>query len=207
MHQGIGQSKGTTATQIPRSYASRHAKHNPFAKAGCKAHVEAAPLTPDISRDSVTAVGDSRCISPDTTDCRRSPVSGKALPKPSTFSELILTPYQSVLTEEIIQNFQCMEDVLPALECELESLCFSLPPSSKKLLLLDLDETLLHTLNPALNYDSSGLALDSVQAVSMPAEDGTGDTELYVVLRPYARELLQTLSPIYQIVVTSLYIS
>ncbi len=117
-------------------------------------------------------------------------------PSHEGFSQVsTIPPYQITITPEIRANFQYVDQVLPALPCELESLEVCLPLSpNKKCLVLDLDETLVHTLMPAFDYPKHGIELIS-EALTIPS------LGIAVVLRPFAKDFLATLSPLYQIIV------
>ncbi len=123
--------------------------------------------------------------------------SGLLDPLGETISQKQL--YQSILTPEIRLNFECMKEILPALPCELTSMKVDLPVSPKrKCLVLDLDETLIHTLR----------SLDKYYDVELPKvekavyKDSLGNEfSFHFVVRPFAENLLKTLSENYQIIV------
>jgi len=71
----------------------------------------------------------------------------------------------------------------------------------KKTLLIDLDDTLVHTLNPKLNY--SLIRINKSQIISTKYEDPylKNESAIEVIVRPNALEFLQELRSLYELVV------
>jgi len=104
-------------------------------------------------------------------------------------------PILHAITQEILENFKLMDTTLPALSCEIESLKVTLPPSTKKkVLLINLEGTLIHSLIPDFNYSKNGINLK-------PPDFHISEKDLFVIIRPYAVEFLSTLAAMYQIIV------
>ena len=109
-------------------------------------------------------------------------------------------PYQTVLTPEIQVNFQYMDQILPALPCEIEIRQFVLPPSKKKCLALDLDETLIHSLRPEFDYSSAGIQITKYESLCFVSPSGEIQDIAFIV-RPFAIEFLKNLCDLYEIVI------
>ncbi len=117
------------------------------------------------------------------------------------------SPFRAVLSHEIKYNFRTMRSILPATAAEVALKAVNLDydvsagRSSKKTLILDLDDTLIHTINPAFNYAAIDVTHSEFQTVFYQEPDDPSIYTLHVVVRPYAVQLLEELSKIYEIVV------
>ncbi len=110
--------------------------------------------------------------------------SAKAPPKKSHSFELysvpaVEFPYLKHPTKELLSEFHQFNSQLPTLPCELETLLTELPAqSSRKTLIVDLERTL----------------------AKAPAE---GKTAAGFNVRPHAREFLQAVAPLFEVIVFS----
>lgn len=109
------------------------------------------------------------------------------------------------LSQEVMFHFSAMR-ALPVTEVkEVEKRTVELGKkpkgSSGKTLVLDMDDTLIHTLVPLFNY--SRINVDHENAKTVIYEDSASSTlfSAKVIIRPYAIQLLQELSIIYEIVI------
>ena len=126
--------------------------------------------------------------------------------KTETIASSLALPL-SLISKEVEHNFLLIkkltlattEEVL-ARKVALGSICDP-SKSKRKTLILDLDDTLIHTINPAFNYSSINVTHTDVKNILY--QDGNGSTvfAIKVVIRPYAIQLLQELSSLYEIVV------
>ncbi len=118
-----------------------------------------------------------------------------------------LTEFQAKLTRELVHNFTVIRSMPPATleEIELRQTILSFgKKSTDKILVLDLDDTLVHTINPAFNYSGIDVAYSEAQPVFYKDGESPSYYSIRVVIRPGAVELLKELSSLYEIIV-SLY--
>lgn len=148
-------------------------------------------MSPEVS-DSVTA-----------DDCDW--IIEEQLDDEDNYGELkivIIQPYE--LTFEIQHNFSIMESLgKPTLD-EIEARGITLPPIKKmtnKTLLLDIDDTLIHTINPKFNYSAMNVKHTTAETVLYKDQETLDFITMRVLIRPYALKLLEELSSIYEIVV------
>jgi len=110
--------------------------------------------------------------------------------------------YKIQYTREVEHYFnQLQKAQLPSAEdVLLKQIALPGDYSSKKTLILDLDDTLIHTINPAFNYASIGVTHSNVKTALY--QDAV--LEVYsvnFVIRPYALQFLKEMSEIYEIVI------
>ncbi len=113
-------------------------------------------------------------------------------------------PYIKSINKELVDNFELMIETMPVLPCELAALSFRLPwPANPKkmTLILDMDETLVHTVDAIEldGLDPLGSALEP-ERLEYRGEDG----DLFrfgLYIRPHVREFLESLAPLYEILV------
>lgn len=109
---------------------------------------------------------------------------------------------------EIRQNFQVMSTIVAATADEVKAKLIVLPPKglegklTKKTLLLDLDETLIHTINPKNNYNLINVKQENCKTLFLKDPSNTMVCSIKVSIRPYAMKLLQEMSSIYEVVVS-----
>ncbi len=109
--------------------------------------------------------------------------------------------YQPVLTPEILANFDYMSSLIGAYPPELKCREITLPPSHKKCLVLDLDETLVYTLRNVENCEERlGIDLSEVENATCATPLGK-ELCFNFILRPYVDEFLTVLAEHYQIIV------
>jgi TFIIF-interacting CTD phosphatase-like protein len=110
------------------------------------------------------------------------------------------------MTKEIEQNFDIMKCLrLSSIE-EVKFKEFNLPHpktrrTSDKSLILDLDSTLIYTINPLLNYSAMDICCDKAETIFIRNNKNLDKVCVKVMIRPYAKELLKGLSKIYEIIV------
>jgi hypothetical protein len=104
------------------------------------------------------------------------------------------------LTKELRGNFATMDRIRPWLPEELGTPPVPLLSTTKKTLVLDLDETLIHSLDPAVDYVALNGDCCEVQQFCLDLGWGQ-DLCLQFFVRPFAIQLLQELSPLYDIIV------
>ena len=115
-------------------------------------------------------------------------------------------PYIKDLNKELEANFGLILETMPALPCEVEDLKVPLPPlpsPTMKTLVLDLDETIIHTVDPS-EFKSviEGAGDSNLTFTKLHAGDGS-KVDIAFRVRPYLKEFLETLSPYYEIIVFS----
>ncbi len=108
-------------------------------------------------------------------------------------------PYQVAMTVEIEHNFDSIRSMFQTETADtVEPLWVELPPTSKKTLVLDLDETLIHAAcAPPVSQ------LHNYRAVEFSSinDSITDPVTIYVTVRPHAKEILKELSDLYDIIV------
>eukprot|EP01022_Parablepharisma_sp_SALTPOND_P007985 TRINITY_DN135024_c1_g1_i1.p3 TRINITY_DN135024_c1_g1~~TRINITY_DN135024_c1_g1_i1.p3 ORF type:complete len:321 (-),score=30.80 TRINITY_DN135024_c1_g1_i1:2943-3905(-) len=120
--------------------------------------------------------------------------------------ELQEPDYEITLTREVMYHFRELEKVgFVSLE-EVRKKSITLPDvkgkkKSNKTLLLDLDDTLVHTVDPNLNYSSIKIDTANVKCTMYLDPYLSSMVNLKVVIRPNAMKFLQEISPFYEIVV------
>jgi len=108
------------------------------------------------------------------------------------------------LTHEIQNNFLIMQSLEKATMEEIRAREVILKPAkrkSNKTLALDLDDTLIHMINPRLVYSHFNVCHSSAQTVLYKDIDSPTFNSIKVLIRPYALKLLEELAEIYEIVV------
>ena len=107
----------------------------------------------------------------------------------------------SLFTEEIIYNFQIIQSLTPLESWEISSIAVALPkaPEKKELktLVLDMDETLLHTKSPYLDYTKVDISLEDIRKIDIPYVA----KEYSVILRPFLQTFIRELAKLYEIIV------
>lgn len=108
------------------------------------------------------------------------------------------------LTKEILHNFNNMKSINSATLDEIRIREVTLKSSIKKsdkTLILDLDDTLVHTINPFFDYASINVFQTHAQSVIYNHDDESVFNNIKVIIRPYAIKLLEELSQLYEIIV------
>ena len=118
-----------------------------------------------------------------------------------------ITSYNVTFSREVEHNFAILRKLLLATpeEVALKMLPLSnsetIGRTSKKTLFLDLDDTLVHTINPYFDYTSLNVAHTDVKTVLYQDSTTSEIFSIKVVVRPYAVQFLRELSSVYEIVV------
>jgi hypothetical protein len=113
--------------------------------------------------------------------------------------------YKAKLTKEIEHYFRELPNIgFIAME-EVVNKFTKLPErkgTNKKTLLLDLDDTLVHTIDPKLNYKT--IQINSLDVKNSMYHDPYLNSiiSIKVIIRPYAIKFLQELKSFYEIVVS-----
>lgn len=138
-------------------------------------------------------------FSPDALDD-----SSRVLPAPSI-------NYSIRMTKEVEHNFEQIRRITPATADEVALRKVLLPTlvesvkgtaiGRRKTLLLDLDDTLTHTINPEFNYSALDVAHAGAKTVFYQDMNGTDVYSIRVLIRPYAIQLLRELSARYEVVI------
>ena len=114
----------------------------------------------------------------------------------------------SLLTEELQSYFKVMSSLEPVKDEEIQVRKVGLknsvkPKYSDKTLILDLDDTLAHTLLPNVNYSTWMFSESEIKNTSyIDAKSGLSE-KLKVVIRPCAIDMLKQLYELYEIVVNA----
>ena len=126
---------------------------------------------------------------------------------PQSSSKFKSAVTSAVLSKEVEHNFaQIRKLTLPTPE-EITSkeVILSYDPKSGRLsnktLILDLDDTLIHTINPSFNYASINITHSNFKSTLYQDKETSSIYSIKVVVRPYAIPLLQELSSISEIIV------
>eukprot|EP00826_Nyctotherus_ovalis_P049685 TRINITY_DN6020_c0_g2_i9.p1 TRINITY_DN6020_c0_g2~~TRINITY_DN6020_c0_g2_i9.p1 ORF type:complete len:246 (+),score=31.25 TRINITY_DN6020_c0_g2_i9:177-914(+) len=112
------------------------------------------------------------------------------------------------ISKEVEYNFKILRTLpLPSEEevklHEVKLSCgFGNIRSSDKTLVLDLDETLIHTINVSLDYSAVNIPQKKVHSIFYKDKEDPSFNIVKVIIRPYAIEFLERLSEVYEIVVS-----
>lgn len=127
---------------------------------------------------------------------------------PSSDSEHTPEPFSKYtieLTKEVQHNFQQIQKGSVATSAEVASrevfLSTAKSVLKKKTLILDLDDTLIHTINPNFNYATLQITHSNPKTLLYQDLTTSDVYSISVVIRPYAIQLLRDLSEIYEIVI------
>lgn len=108
---------------------------------------------------------------------------------------------QVSITEELKHNFKIIRTLSLPTEEEIKSLKIPFPETSKKTLVLDLDETLIHTIDPSLDYSALNVKRKEIKPIFYRDNKNPNVYSIKVLIRPFAIEFLKELSKDYEIVV------
>ena len=114
--------------------------------------------------------------------------------------------YVVKLTKEVEYNFTNLGNIKEVTTNEIMKKSVLIPELkdkrlSNKTLLLDLDETLLHTMDPKLNYDVINVDQKYINSTSYLDEYLVKEVNIKVILRPYVREFLSEIGKYYELIV------
>ena len=114
--------------------------------------------------------------------------------------------YKIKMTNEVIYNFThiCELESPNLKEIESKSVNLEFKRSGKiteKTLLLDLDDTLIHTINPNFNYSLLNTSHDGANTVIFKDILTHKIHTMKVLIRPHAIKLLEELSRLYEIII------
>jgi hypothetical protein len=127
------------------------------------------------------------------------------LPHPSVKSKQTLK--SAHLSKEVEHNFAQIQKLTLATQEEIALKEVFLSYDSKygrisnKTLVLDLDDTLIHTINPNFNYATINISHSNFKTVLYQDKETSNIYSVKVVVRPYAIQLLEELAPIFEIIV------
>ena len=130
-------------------------------------------------------------------------------PKNIDEEEIKITEKELDISPEIEHNFYVMTGMRPATETEIGQREVSLKllgkskRSTNKTLLLDLDDTLVHTINTNFDYSMVNIDYNRAKTVIYKDDNSLNFTAIKVIVRPYAVKFLEELSKIYEIIVTA----
>jgi hypothetical protein len=115
--------------------------------------------------------------------------------------------YEFSVTKEIEYHFQQLEKI-GFISMEEVAKKFTLLPElsptiarTRKTLVLDLDDTLVHTIHPKLNYTSIRMNKADIKSVVYEDPALKSLIPIKVVLRPFALRFLQEVKPLFELVV------
>ena len=118
------------------------------------------------------------------------------------------TNFRAKLTKEVEHNFALIRKLMLATPEDVAIKEIALRNDiragkiSNKTLILDLDDTLIHSVNPGFNYSAINVTHKDFHTVIYKERGGPNFFSLKVVIRPHALRLLEELSAIYEIVVS-----
>jgi TFIIF-interacting CTD phosphatase-like protein len=115
--------------------------------------------------------------------------------------------YSIPFSKEVEFNFEHLRNLPFVFSDEIlnnkTAIPIPLDGTNKKTLFLDLDETLIHTIDPNYNYSSIGITHKKIQILTFLASATKLSLSLKIVIRPYAVKFLEELSDLYEIIVRS----
>lgn len=110
--------------------------------------------------------------------------------------------YNFQLTREVAFHFNTMRSMPFTLSEEIALRSIQLQKTSKKkTLVLDMDDTLVHTLVPTFDYSKLEVDYRSAKTVMYRDDMTSALHTIKVIIRPYAVKLLQELSRVYEVVI------
>ena len=123
-------------------------------------------------------------------------------------SKIDINQYKVELTNEVIRNFKIIQSINfnTKKETKFRKVMLGKDSTNKKMLLLDLDDTLIHTMNPGINYENIDINEGMKHNVFFKDLDTMTINSIKVIIRPYAVRLLEELSQFYEIAVISVII-
>ena len=151
---------------------------------------------------------------------RRREEVGKVSEKPSLAEErknnILNVPHQGrsrmsivlersmTMSNEVVSNFNVIEkiDGVTMMDILRRKVVLTFPRGRKtgKTLLLDMDETLIHTLNPGVNYPKS-YQMGKIHTLNFIDPFNYIEDKIDIVIRPYAVNLLQEMHPLCEIII------
>ncbi len=189
---------------FPANFVSHQSLCNPFKSdhprlfphEGIHPHlslVKVPSCIPDIGSLPEAAVPENHPSTPTTPDT-----------KTDSFSDLepVFETFQKELTPEIKHAFDSMRGLTPLPEDDVKALKVVFPRTTKKTLVLDLDETLVRAfyVDPSeakvvIGYD---VTINGISNPHLkPLENYSG---VFISIRPYAQKMLRMLSETYEII-------
>lgn len=114
--------------------------------------------------------------------------------------------YTAVLSREVVYNFNIMSLSNFDTNADFKSKMIAVPgiSKSKKILILDLDDTLTHTMNPSFNYSHINITDIKPKTLLYKNPESMFLNTIKILIRPNAIRLLEELSKYYQIIVICL---
>lgn len=114
--------------------------------------------------------------------------------------------YRPKMTPEISYNFSVIKSLNLERLKEPNHKMITLPQDNggginKKTLIVDLDDTLIHTVTKFFNYSGMKVSLKNSKQVSYKDDSSLKITNIKVFIRPYAIQFLKELSKTYEIIV------
>ncbi len=185
------------------SVAANHARSNPFRSErpllfGCPRQKAVSFKLLCHPSDTPDAVLETETQSDESLQVHSKPPTDPPPPTPQTSDP----PYLTELTPNLERNFELLTEVLFALPRELPPVLVSLKPTTKKTLVLDLDDTLVHVLGSSMGDIGESSAFPHAMSTTLQYDPETRLT-IHFLLRPYAREMLSALCKFYDIIVRS----
>ena len=108
------------------------------------------------------------------------------------------------MSNEVISNFNVIEkiDGVTMMDILRRKVILTFPKGRKteKTLLLDMDETLIHTLNPMIHYPKC-IEMSKIHSLTFNDPVTCTHEKIDIVIRPYAIELLQQMHPLCEIII------
>ncbi len=195
----------------------KHAKTMIHATAGTRGHLSMVqvpkPSQEPADLDSSALRDCLRWTSESSAELEESSVAAEyeEFKQDSTPSASPSDSCRAILSHEVQHNFFMLRKIPMAVPEEIALKAINLDydsragRSSNKTLILDLDDTLIHTINPSFNYNSINITHTEFKTVLYKDAELPSIFSIRVVVRPYAIQLLEELSKIYEIIVLSWY--
>lgn len=125
--------------------------------------------------------------------------------KEGVLDELRASDYRATMSQEMEFNFSVLRHFERVEMWEVRKKAIRLGPrpqrSTDKTLVLDLDDTLIHTFSPSFDYSNFDVDRKAVQAVTCVDPARLNTIDMKVVVRPYATQFLKKLSKAYEIII------
>ena len=115
----------------------------------------------------------------------------------------IVLEKSTTMSKEVVDNFNIIESMreIPYEQIHKRKINLKFPPKkeTKKTLILDMDDTLIHTLRPYNDYPESQVPKSTVIPLSF--QEYGYNSYFSIVVRPYALQLLKEMSPLCEIII------
>ena len=118
--------------------------------------------------------------------------------------------YKIEITTDVKLNFSKLQNFIPITQEDIERKMIMLPElkqgkKSNKTLFLDIDETLLHTIEKKRDYSMVDIDMDLIKTTTYINSYMCNIANIQVIMRPYLKQFLKEISKYYELVVIQFF--